>query len=423
MSQIIRSNAIPLSTLINDMKKSLITAVASLTVATQITTATDNLINATNSLGLDLYNHIQQKDSNTCYSPFSIQTAMLMAYNGAAGETEKEMHKVLRLESSKQSINAEAKKYHKDLITRTTKKLPDYLTQNKTRLFTANKIFIEKNYSLKESFTNTLQENYNSTTEKLSFQTQPDQSRNYINNYVSKSTKNKINNLLPEDSINADTKNVLVNSIYFKASWQKAFDPSKTAKRDFLSANGVTQKIDTMSQTSHFGYKAENNYELLTIPYSGNNNFQLLIILPKKDLDLGSTMKDINTTILTKAKALPTKRIQLFIPKFKIGAPAIDLKNTLKKLGMNLAFSSRKADFSNMYNSKYGLQIGAIFHKATIEVEETGTIAVAATAISMPRFKKSHSPPLTVKINRPFFFAIQDKATGNCLFMGDIKNL
>lgn len=403
------------------MKKSIITVIASLSVATQITTATENLVTASNTLGLELYSQIQQKSTNTCYSPFSIQTAMLMAYNGAAGETNKEMHKILRLGASQQTINKEAKKYHTNLITGTSKKQPEKSIQNKTELLIANKIFIEENLNIKESFTNTLKNNYHSKVEKLPFTKHPDQSRNHINNYVSKATKNKINNLLPERSITPLTTSVLVNSIYFKASWQKAFSPSKTAKRNFITDSGTSHQVDTMSTTTHLGYHAENNYELITIPYSSPSNFQLLIILPQKNQELGATMKDINANTLAKAKSLPSKEIQLFIPKFKIDSPSIDLKDTFKELGMSLAFSE-EADFTNMFGTRDDIKIGAIFHKANIEVGEKGTVATAATAVLMEKsvLKKQ---PFTIKINKPFFFAIQDKATGNCLFMGDIKKL
>jgi serpin B len=60
-------------------------------------------------------------------------------------------------------------------------------------------------------------------------------------------------------------------------------------------------------------------------------------------------------------------------------------------------------------------------HKAFIRLDETGTEAAAATAVvigvtSMP------AEPVTLKVDRPFLFAIQDKPTGEILFLGRVAN-
>jgi serpin B len=90
----------------------------------------------------------------------------------------------------------------------------------------------------------------------------------------------------------------------------------------------------------------------------------------------------------------------------------VTLNNTLKAMGMEIAFSSG-ADFSGMGPS---LLISEVRHKAVVEVNEEGTEAAAVTIVAM---KTSASLPFLV--NRPFFFAIYDNTTKTILFMGIVR--
>jgi serpin B len=89
-----------------------------------------------------------------------------------------------------------------------------------------------------------------------------------------------------------------------------------------------------------------------------------------------------------------------------------------KAMGMVLPFGVA-ADFSGMDGRK-DLFIGAIFHKAFVDVNEEGTEAAAATAVVM----KGGAPPAppVFRADHPFVFLIRDKASGNILFLGRLVN-
>ena len=75
----------------------------------QVVTATDaakaEIIRANSAFAADLYSVLREKRSggNLFFSPASISTAFGLAYAGAAGETEKEIARVLHFDGLAQS--------------------------------------------------------------------------------------------------------------------------------------------------------------------------------------------------------------------------------------------------------------------------------------------------------------------------------
>ncbi len=84
----------------------------------------------------------------------------------------------------------------------------------------------------------------------------------------------------------------------------------------------------------------------------------------------------------------------------------------------------RNADFSNLCKCVPGdVYISDVLHKAVVEVNEKGTEAAAATAVTirltsaMPVGKPFH-----MVVDRPFLIAIVDDDTGMIVFIGGIND-
>ena len=122
--------------------------------------------------------------------------------------------------------------------------------------------------------------------------------------------------------------------------------------------------------------------------------------------------------------------LKLFLPRFKFTWGVADLVQSLTALGMKLAFQRAEADFSgiNGYEPPHdeSLFIDGVFHKAFVEVNEEGTEAAAATAItSLASSMARHTRPPPIPIFRadhPFLFAIRDRKSGAILFLGRMAN-
>lgn len=82
----------------------------------------------------------------------------------------------------------------------------------------------------------------------------PRQARDYINKWVSRVTKNNIENLLPEDGIGENTKLVLANAAYFKGVWASKFPAERTKKEIFYVSETRQTLVPFMKQKGTFHY-------------------------------------------------------------------------------------------------------------------------------------------------------------------------
>jgi serpin B len=74
-----------------------------------------------------------------------------------------------------------------------------------------------------------------------------------------------------------------------------------------------------------------------------------------------------------------------------------------------------------MTDNPEGLYIGAVIHKAFVDVNEEGTEAAAATAVVM-RGKCAPEPSPVFRADHPFLFLIRDRRTGSILFIGRVMD-
>ena len=181
------------------------------------------VVNANNQLAFDLYSQLNEesKDSNIFFSPYSISVALTMTYEGAKGQTAKEMRLVLHIpEDASMRRSSFAKIYNE--INKKDKKY---------KLSTANALWAQGNYKFLEEYTNNVEKYYGGKLTNLDFIRESEKSRQTINKWVEDQTNNKIKDLIPKGVINALTRLVLTNAIYFKGTWVKQFDEKEYHQR------------------------------------------------------------------------------------------------------------------------------------------------------------------------------------------------
>jgi len=117
------------------------------------------------------------------------------------------------------------------------------------------------------------------------------------------------------------------------------------------------------------------------------------------------------------------QQVNVTLPKFKMSS-GFSLEKTLPALGMKDAFDPERADFSGMDGHSHWLYIGAVLHKAYIDVNEKGTEAATATAVVTTLGAARHTvePPREFRADHPFLFLIRDSTTGSILFMGRVSH-
>lgn len=347
-------------------------------------------------------------EGNQVYSPASIELAFGMAYAGAQGETREQMASALRYPDADGHQAAAAL-------------LQQWKTTHGEHLAIANRLFGLQNYAWNPAFLQFTGDAYGAPLEQLDFVTAPDPSRIHINDWVSANTNDRIQNLLPQNSITPDTRMVLVNAIHFDADWATPFESNATQERPFYAATGEVQ-VPTMHQTGNFRHTVAAGADLLELPYQGNK-LSMVIAVPQERDGLAAFEQAFDADAFGEwMNELEHQRVALAMPKFRIAPAALSLKDTLVGLGMQRAFSNH-AQFRGMLSDEVEeeLKIDQVFHKAFIEVDEAGTEAAAATAVVMVRVTSMPMPPsVQVNADRPFMFFLRDNETNAILFMGRV---
>ena len=353
---------------------------------------------------LDLYARLRQKKGNLFLSPWSITTALAMTYAGAHGNTAVQMAKVLHFHMAQSRLHPAIGAIQAQL--KSTKD---------SELAIANRIYPELDVALLPAFVRLIKTAYGSALRQLDYKKHPRISRKTINAWVEHMTRGRIRTLLHDGDINADTRMVLVNAIYFKGRWIHQFPKHATRPADFHTTSGKTATIPMMHQQSMFRYRSLPDMQLLELPYAGNR-LSMVILLPRRTRGLTAIEKGLSVGKLNRMLSLlRLQKVNLYLPRFKLGT-RFELGKALKVLGMPQAFSDA-ADFRNMTRSE-PIKISKVIHQANCDVTEKGTVAAAATAVVMVRIvAKSPAPPV-FRADHPFLFLIRDHTTGVILFLG-----
>ena len=291
-------------------------------------------------------------------------------------------------------------------------------------LNTANALWLQKDYHFLPDFLKLTQTNYGAGLREVDFidDAEREQTRQLINGWVEKQTKDKIKELLKRGVLDDRTRLVLTNAIYFKGKWNSAF--KKEASRDepfFLAADKKTN-TPMMHQQAVFAYTATDNLRVLEMAYEGKD-LSMVVLLPNKvdglaELEKSLTAENLRTWIGKLGKS----EVEVTLPKFQMTSE-FQLNKALSDMGMKDAFIDGKANFRGMSSSR-DLFIAAVIHKAFVDVNEEGTEAAAATAVLMPK-NGDGIPiprPLVFRADHPFLFLIRDVRNGSVLFLGRVMN-
>ncbi len=364
-----------------------------------------------NMFAFNLYKEIlKTEDDNLLISPFSISTAMAMAYGGSGGETKNQMSRTLFFDPDMNRFHNEFTKHVKNI---------EKLAGDDLELNIVNGMWVQYDYPFLNSYIETLKNYYGPVYHEADFKFDREKERREINEWVENKTNNKIIELIREGILVEDTRLVLVNAIYFLSNWLEEFDKELTQTRNFnLDANNQVE-AKFMSKEAEFKYYEDEQAQVLEIPYAGKN-FSMLLLLPGENTALPAFESKFDPGMYQYyIDNLRQQKVQLLLPKFKMRFHT-NLEEIMVKMGMPLAFSDR-ADFSRMTDED-DLKIDRVIHQAFIEIDEKGTEAAAATAVTIIRKVSMPNDQIIFKADRPFKFIIKENESNTILFMGRVMN-
>jgi serpin B len=380
------------------------------------------VVKGNTAFALDLYGKLREQAGNLFCSPYSISTALAMTFNGARGNTEAEMARVLHFTLSQDKLHPAMGKLMTDLNNRKVdpRRRRDPSSPKKPfELVVANALWGQKGYPFHRAFLDGTKANYEAGLTSLDIQKDPEKARKTINAWVEKKTNKKIKDLIPPGSITPLVRLVLTNAIYFKSAWTHPFKERFTRKVPFHLSPESPVDVPTMHLTEDFRYLDGETFQALELPYK-HNVLSMVILLPKKHEGMAALEKSLTVDNLQNWRSrMRFANVRIALPKFKFTSMFI-LNDALMAMGMKDAFNGKTADFSGMADTKE-LFIGFVIHKAFVDVNEEGTEAAAATAVGMLG-KGMPSKTEAFKADRPFLFLIRDNVTGSVLFLGRVSD-
>lgn len=368
------------------------------------------LVSSNTSLAFGLLKKLAagQPQNNLFLSPFSISELLQAVYNGAAGETEKELERVLgfergRFNSAVQQLDQSIRSRQKGIV-----------------LDLANSLWHYKTLKLNPSFVSTSRDLLQVSIENLDFN--DPQSFLAINNWAADHTHGRIQRMIAHP-LSKNTGVIVANAIYFKGDWQYRFEKMFTTNQIFKLDKNRTKQIPMMHESGDFLYRNGDGFQTVELPYA-QSSLTMLVLLPDFDSSVDKLLLALDAQswmekVIGKLEETPGT---LALPRFKLDSE-MDLKSVFQSLGVKLAFDEKRANFARM--SSEHLWIDAMMQKSTAVVNEIGTVAAAVSFAVATRGGgpvRNRPPPFNMVVDRPFIFAIAERTTQSILFIGIIRN-
>ena len=323
------------------------------------------------------------------FSPLSIGYALSLVHQGAIGNTETELTKFLGRKYTMDDLSALLKQFNNDLMKLT------------------NALVINKNYVLHDSYLDSMRQLALINTEDFS---QAVKVAKQINSYIEQKTNGMIKDIVKEEQVTPATVMFLINTVYFKANWDRPFEVALTRKELF----NATTEVDMMTRTGKMSYYLDptTKAQMIEMNYQGGQ-YCMGFILPAEGEDLRSCV-----SCLDKTQNCSTTKVKVHIPKFT-HRKQTELVPLLQKLGVSDLFSSGSARLDKM-TPQLGTCVSDIIHEAVVIVDEKGTEAAAVTVIRcMSESFRVEPDPVVFYANRPFLYYICHIPSNMMLFVGD----
>ncbi|MBI5690721.1 MAG: serpin family protein [Verrucomicrobia bacterium] len=392
---------------------------------------------AVNGVGLDLYRQLAavQPTQNLVVSPYSIESALALAYAGADGATRTEMARVLRLpaEDAALQVGFAGLRTALDQVAADSRRLAEARTKAGTptdplEWSAANRLFSQSGYTFREPFLALMRDGFAAPFEAMDFRSNPEPPRRAINAWVEEQTRRRIVDLIPAGGIAEETRLVLVNALHLKAPWETPFEKSATVPRPFRSPTGAVRDVSTLQRTGQMGYAREEGCTVVTLDYLGSG-LHFVIVLPDEGVAVEALAARLGTGHFTRWSGLretSRREVALSLPKFQVRGSTVKLGTALRALGIRQAFDEPRgsANFERIAPRRPDeyLAMAEVYHQTFIALDEGGTEAAAATAMVIVGVTSVPPPPIEVRVDRPFLFLIQHRASGACLFLGRVTN-
>ncbi|WP_216216246.1 serpin family protein [Amycolatopsis aidingensis] len=359
------------------------------------------------SFTLALHEVLATRGGDTCYSPYSMASALGLAGQAARGETAAELAGLLTGHGADLAA-------HAGLLRRAAVLAAAGEDEEDTPvLAVSNTLWAWEQLPLKPEFLDELAAWPSGAVRTAPFVADPDAARRLINTEVAEATHQLIPQLLEPGSVDEDTVASIVNALYLRAAWTLPFPESETRDADFHAPDG-TRRVPTMHHAEWLGYTAAQGWQAVTLPVAGG--LQAVVLLPDGDLaeqESQLTAETLRELLDDQGRAM----VNLALPRFRLDLRS-PMTEVLQTLGVRTMFTAR-ADLGGLTDDDR-LAVSEVLHQAVLRIDEQGLEGAAATAVMMRLVSLPSGEPVTVRADRPFLFLVRHPETGAVYFLARV---
>uniref|UniRef100_A0A8D0GKQ5 Serpin family B member 5 n=1 Tax=Sphenodon punctatus TaxID=8508 RepID=A0A8D0GKQ5_SPHPU len=369
----------------------------------------DAVREATTAFAVDVFKKLCEKDktANIVFAPLCTSTSLALAYKATKGNTATQLKEGLHLEDVKDVP------FGFQTVTTDVSKLSSFYS-----LKMVKRLYVGKALNPTTEFVNSTKRPFPSELELVDFKEKPEDTRQQINKSVSDLTDGKMLSVLEKESVNDQTKIILINAAYYITNWMKKFPEDQTKECLFKINKTETKPVQMMNIEATFclGYTNDLKTQILELPCL-NKHMSMLILLPKEIEDETTGLEQLEEELTpeklvewTNPSVMAKTKVNVFLPRFKLEGN-YDFKPILESLGMTDIFNESASDFSEMSEAK-GVVLSQVIHKVSLEVSEEG-----AECRDVPGYRiLQHKDEF--KADHPFIFLFRHHKTRSIIIAG-----
>lgn len=357
---------------------------------------------AQTAFGLDLLHAVcaERPGENLLLSPTSAAEALGLLQPAAGGETADAVAALLHLPTWSDDLAA-ALHDHTAALAGLAARDAD---ADADSLRLSNRVWADPSIDPTRAYLDAVATGYDAGLDALDFSGDPAGATARINEAVEHDTAGLIP-VLFDEPLSRDTRVVLTNAVHLDATWATAFEDTRPAP--FAAPDGEVS-ADMMTGGAGTATSAD-GWTRVELPYR-DGTLAAVAVLPPAGVDPcsvdGARLDDL-------AAPAGARTVDVSLPALQLDQKH-DLLDTLVGLGL-----PRDGDFSG-FGSADLVVTGAV-QKTTLDVDEEGTEAAAATGVLLGE-SAARVADERVVLDRPFLLLLTDTATRSPLFVAAIQD-
>jgi serpin B len=215
----------------------------------------------------------------------------------------------------------------------------------------------------------------------------------------------------------------IATAIFFKGRWLEAFDPLLTKDHPFRTAGGGEKTLPMMARSEErILYFRTGSIHAVRLLYRGNA-FETVIAttVERGDTSIARWIAGASAgewaTVINRVD-YASAAVELRLPRQELATEA-NLRDAVAASPALAPLMEPAAQFGRLTGLAVG--IDQVLHKARVRMDEEGTVAAAATALTMIRVS-GRPKPVDFTVDRPHVFLIRHMPTGAVVFAGYVAD-